>query len=90
MNLCTLHGANNKFTDELFTLLQFHLLPIDNCLPQNYYVVKTLTRSLNLDYKISMFVKKGVPCCEKNLKMLFVVLNVEHLNTRIRETKCSS
>jgi len=37
-----------------------------------------------------MFVKKGVPYCEKNLKMLFVVLNVEHLNTRIRETKCSN
>jgi hypothetical protein len=90
MNLCTLHGVNNKFTDELFTLLQIHLLPINNCLPQNYYVVKTLTIILNLDYKLSMFVKKGVLYCEENLKMLFVVQNVEHLNTRIMETKCSS
>ncbi len=51
MNLCTIHGVNNKFADELFTLLHFHLLPRDNCLLNNYYVAKSLTKSLGLDYK---------------------------------------
>jgi hypothetical protein len=92
MNSCTIHGMSNKFTDELFALLQFHLLFTNNYLPQNDYVVKTLTISLCLDYKIFVLVRKGVSYYEKNFRMLFVVQNVEHLNTRInniRETKCS-
>jgi len=44
MNLCTMHGIDNKFVDEFFTLLRLHLLLADNCLPQNYYVGKTLTK----------------------------------------------
>ncbi len=51
MNLCTMHRINNKFVDELFTFFQLHLLLANNCLPQNYCVVKTLTRRLGLDYK---------------------------------------
>jgi hypothetical protein len=50
MNLCTVHGVSNCFVDELFTILQGHLLPEENCLPKNYYVVKTLTRNLGLSY----------------------------------------
>jgi hypothetical protein len=41
----------NKFANELFTLLRFHLLPEPNCLPNNFYVAKTLTCQLGLDRK---------------------------------------
>jgi hypothetical protein len=51
MNSCTVHGINNKFANKLFTLLWLHLLPVDNCLPHDYYIAKTLTRRLGLDYK---------------------------------------
>jgi len=51
MNLCIVHGINNKFANELFTLLHFHLLHVDNCLPNNYYATKTLSKILMLDYK---------------------------------------
>jgi hypothetical protein len=51
VNLCMMHGVNNKFAYELFTLLRLHLLLADNCLPHNYYVAKTLTRKIGLDYK---------------------------------------
>ncbi len=51
MNLCIVHGINNKFAYELFAFLHLHLLLVDNCLPNNYYIVKTLTRILRLDYK---------------------------------------
>jgi hypothetical protein len=51
MNLCTMHGVINKFSYEFFTFLRLHLLHVDTCLPQNYYVTKTLTKRLGLDYK---------------------------------------
>jgi len=57
MNLCTIHGMTNKLCDELFTLLHWHLLPINNCLPINYHVIKSLTRKLGLDYQTSMHVQ---------------------------------
>jgi hypothetical protein len=34
-----------------FSLSYDHLLLVDNCLPQNYYATKILTRQLGLDYK---------------------------------------
>jgi hypothetical protein len=40
----------NKFTHEFSTLLRLHLLPEPNCLPNNFYVAKTLTCQLGLDY----------------------------------------
>ncbi len=42
MNLCIIHGVNNKFAIELFTFLHLHLLSGDNCLPNNYYVAKNI------------------------------------------------
>jgi len=51
MKLCTIRGVSKKFIDDLFTLLRFHLLPGDNCLPNNYYVVKILIKRRGLDYK---------------------------------------
>jgi hypothetical protein len=50
MNLCTVHGVSNNFTEELFALLHGHLLPPDNTLPKNYYVAKSLTSKLGLSY----------------------------------------
>jgi hypothetical protein len=43
MNLCMVHKVTNRCADELFTLLQHHLLPEPNCLPTNYYATKALT-----------------------------------------------
>jgi hypothetical protein len=50
MNLYTIHGVSHKFSYELFALVHFHLLPELNCLACNYYVAKTLTQNLGLDY----------------------------------------
>jgi len=50
MNLCTIHGVNNKFANELFALLHFHLLFEPNCLVGKYYVARTLTQNLGLNY----------------------------------------
>lgn len=52
MNIRTIHGVNNKFVDELLSLLHKHLLPPDNCLPSNTYHVKVLIRKLSFNYKI--------------------------------------
>jgi hypothetical protein len=36
-----------------------------------------------------MLVEKGVSYSKESLEMMFVIQNVEHLNTRMRETNCS-
>jgi hypothetical protein len=59
MNLCIVHGVNNKFANELFTFLRLHLLLGDNCLLNNYYVAKTLTKRLILYYKNIHACSKG-------------------------------
>jgi len=65
MNLCTIHGVENKFADKLFTFLQLHLLLEPNCLPNSYHAPKTLIKKLGLDYKtIHACVKVGVCCFE--------------------------
>jgi hypothetical protein len=50
MNLCTVHGLNNNFIDELFTILHRHLLPEGNRLPKNHYAAKSLINKLGLTY----------------------------------------
>jgi hypothetical protein len=75
MNLCIVHKVNNKFANELFALLCLHLLLANNCLPNNYYAIKTLTIRLRLDYKNIHACAKGcvlyqekykdVLCCPK-------------------------
>lgn len=67
MNLCIIHGVNNKFANELFTLLHLHLLSGDNCLLNNYYVAKTLTKKLGLDYKNIHACSKGCFFVWRNL-----------------------
>ncbi len=52
MNICTIHGVNNKFVDELLTLLHKHLLHVGNCLPIKMYHAKTLTKKVGFNYKI--------------------------------------
>jgi hypothetical protein len=49
----------DKFVDELFTFLRLHLLLVDKCLPNNCYIVKTLTRRLRLDYNYIYACGKG-------------------------------
>jgi hypothetical protein len=58
LNLCTVHGMSNNFSNELFALMHGHLLPIDNSLPKNYYAAKSLTRKLGLSYQ-------SIHACEK-------------------------
>ncbi len=52
MNICTVHGVNNKFVDELLSLLHKYLLPPNNCLPSNMYHAKTLTKKVGFNYHI--------------------------------------
>jgi hypothetical protein len=51
MNTCTIHGVSNKFTNQLLALLHRHLLPKDNCLPPNMYIIKNLTTKVGLYHK---------------------------------------
>jgi hypothetical protein len=50
MNLCTVHGVTNGFADEMFTILNSHLLPTETVLPKNYYAARSLTAKLGLSY----------------------------------------
>jgi hypothetical protein len=60
MNLCTIHGITNKFNvDEIFTFLCLYLLLEPICLLNNFYIAKTLTRQLGLDYKTIHACTKG-------------------------------
>jgi len=59
MNLCTMHGVNNKFVNELFALLGHHLLLEFNILLANYYAARTLIHKFGLDYKIIHACPKG-------------------------------
>jgi hypothetical protein len=52
MNICTVYGVNNKFIDELLSLLHKYLLPPNNYLPSNMYHAKTLTMKVGLNYHI--------------------------------------
>ncbi len=49
MNLCMVHGMNNKFVDELFVLLRHHLFLELNCLATNYYATRALTQKFRLN-----------------------------------------
>jgi hypothetical protein len=59
MNLCTVHGVTNRFADELFTILNSHLLPTENVLPKNYYAARSLTAKLGLLYNSILACNKG-------------------------------
>jgi hypothetical protein len=59
MNLCTVHGVTNGFVDELFTILNSHLLPTENVLPKNYYATRSLTTKLGLSYNSIHAYDKG-------------------------------
>jgi hypothetical protein len=59
MNLCTIHGVTNGFADEMFTILNGHLLPPENVLPKNYYHARSLTAKLGLSYNSIHTCDKG-------------------------------
>jgi hypothetical protein len=52
MNVCIVHGVNNKFVDELLSLLHKYLLLLDNCLHANMYHAKTLMHKVRFNYKV--------------------------------------
>jgi hypothetical protein len=64
LNLCTVHGVSNNFSEELFALLHGHLLFVDNSLPKNYYTVRSLTNKLGLSYR-------SIHTCEKECVLFF-------------------
>jgi hypothetical protein len=78
MNLCTVHGVNNSFAQELFALLHHHLLPIENSLPKSYCVAKSTTSKLGLAYT-------AIHACERGC----VMFHHEYADA-IRCPKCSS
>jgi hypothetical protein len=59
MNLCTVHGVTNGFADEMFTILNAHMLPKENVLPKNYYAVRSLAGKLGLSYNSIHACDKG-------------------------------
>jgi hypothetical protein len=59
MNLCTVHGVTNGFADEMFTILNAHMLPKENVLPKNYYAARSLTGKLGLSYNSIHACDKG-------------------------------
>jgi hypothetical protein len=59
MNLCMIHGVTNGFADEMFTILNAHMLPKENVLPKNYYVARSLMGKLSLSYNSIHACDKG-------------------------------
>jgi hypothetical protein len=59
MNLCMVHGISNSFAEELFTILNAHILPEKNCLSKNHYVAKSLTKKLGLAYNTIHACERG-------------------------------
>lgn len=59
MNVCTLHGVNNKCVDELLSLLHKYLLPLGNCLPTNMYHAMALTHKVGFNYKLIHVCQNG-------------------------------
>jgi hypothetical protein len=85
MNLFIIYGIRNKFANELLTFFQLHLFLELNCLPNNYYAVKTLIQKLGLDYKtIHACVKRCVLFQGDRIKILTDVQNVMILIIRMR------
>ena len=76
MNLCTIHGVTNGFADELFTILNSHLLPTKNVLPKNYYIAWSLTTKLGLLYN-------SIHACDKG----YVLFRDKHTKT-VQCLKC--
>ncbi len=50
LNLCSTHGVNNMFVDELFSLLKLDLFPKDNTFPKSLYEARTIVKRLGLSY----------------------------------------
>ncbi len=76
MNLCMVHGMNNKFVDGLLALLRHHLFFKPNCLATNYYVTRALTKKLTLDYENIHVCPKDVSCFERSIETMSLVPNV--------------
>jgi hypothetical protein len=76
MNLCTIHGVTNGFADELFTILNSHLLPTENVLPKNYYAARPLTAKLGLSYNSIHAATKAVCSSRASTRKQFDVRSV--------------
>lgn len=76
MNLCMVHGVNNKFLDELFALLRHHLFLEPNCLATNYYATRALTQKLRLDNENIYACPKDVSCFEGSIETMSLVPNM--------------
>jgi hypothetical protein len=52
LTMCSTHGVNNTFVDELLTYLYTNLLPEGNSLPSEHYSAKTIVKKLGLSYTV--------------------------------------
>ena len=59
MTICTIHGVNNKFVDELLYLLNKYILPHPNLLPLNMYHAKVLVEKVSHSYESIHACKNG-------------------------------
>ena len=59
MTICTVHGVNNKFVDELLNLLHKYILPHPNSLPSNMYHAKVLVEKVSHSYESIHACKNG-------------------------------
>ena len=51
ITICTMHGVNNKFVDELLYLLHKYILPQPNSLPSNINHAKVLVKKIGYSYE---------------------------------------
>jgi hypothetical protein len=59
MTICTMHGVNNIFVDELLYLLHKYILLGPNSLPSNTYHAKMLMEKVGHSYKSIHVCKNG-------------------------------
>ena len=59
MIICTIHGVNNKFVDELLYLLSKYILPHPNSLPLNMYHARVLVEKVSHSYESIHACKNG-------------------------------
>jgi hypothetical protein len=72
MNVCIVHGINNKCVDELLSLLHKYLLPLGNYLTTNMCHAKALTHKVGLSYKLIHACQNGcvVSRCMQNFQLV--------------------
>ena len=67
LNLCSVHGVSNNFTDELFSLLGQDVLPQGNTMPKSRYEAYRIVKKLGLAYDTIHACEDGCVLFRKDL-----------------------